>query len=85
MGYSVGGCTAQAVATRLAQIQSPAVGLILIDTYCFTEEDPDWLLSLPAAATLFLRASEPAPPRPSGRGCPPHGSRSTRTDPESAA
>ncbi len=47
VGYSAGGCTAHAVATRLG---GQAAGLVLIDTYLLTGDDPDWLLALPAAA-----------------------------------
>jgi thioesterase domain-containing protein len=50
IGYSAGGCTAQAVASRLTAAQSPPAAVILIDTYRLTGDDPDWLLSLPAAA-----------------------------------
>jgi thioesterase domain-containing protein len=49
IGYSAGGCTAHAVAGRL---DGRAAGLVLIDTYPLTGDDPDWLLALPAAAVL---------------------------------
>jgi acyl transferase domain-containing protein/acyl-CoA synthetase (AMP-forming)/AMP-acid ligase II/thioesterase domain-containing protein len=50
IGYSAGGCTAQAVAECLAAAGSPPAGVVLIDTYLFSGNDPDWLFSLPAAA-----------------------------------
>jgi thioesterase domain-containing protein len=49
IGYSTGGCTAQAVAECLPGTSSPPAGVVLIDTYLFTGDDPDWLVSLPAA------------------------------------
>ena len=48
VGFSAGGCTAQAVAALLG---SHATGLIMIDTYPPTKNDIDWLLGLPAAMT----------------------------------
>ncbi|MEO3873403.1 type I polyketide synthase [Nonomuraea sp. B12E4] len=49
-GYSVGGCTAQAVATRLTGSGTPPAGIVMIDTYHVTyeNEDEQWLLGMPA-------------------------------------
>ncbi|MBB6547208.1 type I polyketide synthase [Nonomuraea rubra] len=49
-GYSVGGCTAQAVATRLTEAGTPPAGIAMIDTYHVTGENEaeQWLLGMPA-------------------------------------
>ncbi|GAA3220614.1 type I polyketide synthase [Nonomuraea helvata] len=49
-GYSVGGCTAQAVATRLTEFGTPPAGIAMIDTYHVTDENEgdQWLLGMPA-------------------------------------
>jgi hypothetical protein len=45
----VGGCAAQAVATRLAETGTAPLGVALIDTYRVTEENEneEWLAGLP--------------------------------------
>ncbi|MET8832002.1 type I polyketide synthase [Streptomyces sp. NPDC004610] len=49
LGYSVGGCTAQAVTSRLVDLGHPPAALVLGDSYQVTEEARTrrWLLGLP--------------------------------------